>query len=79
MAIQECKISIQVANTRLDCGGEGAWGASSRSKPSIRDGTRGEEALLNQCRHYLDRFNLPAENLVSKSYADLLLAAYSET
>jgi len=39
-----------------------------------RDGTRGADALMKQCRHYMERFKLPDEALVPGSYAELLLA-----
>ena len=37
------------------------------------DGLRGEEALRKQCAHHLALLGLPAEDLVSVSYSDLLL------
>jgi predicted adenylyl cyclase CyaB len=44
-----------------------------------RDGTRAADALMEQCRHYLHRFKLPDDALVSGSYAELLLARRSSS
>ena len=38
-----------------------------------QDGTIGEERLQEQCNYYLQLFQIPAEDLVSYSYSDLLL------
>jgi len=38
-----------------------------------KDGTIGEEKLQEQCNYYLQLFQIPAEDLVSYSYSDLLL------
>lgn len=38
-----------------------------------QDGTIGEEKLQEQCNYYLQLFQIPAEDLVSYSYSDLLL------
>ncbi|MBT5503136.1 class IV adenylate cyclase [Candidatus Falkowbacteria bacterium] len=37
------------------------------------DGSIGSDKLLEQCKHYLDLFNIPKDNLISGSYSDLLL------
>lgn len=37
-----------------------------------KDGTIGKENLLEQCKHYLDLFEISEENLISVSYSDLL-------
>ncbi|TYP93343.1 putative adenylyl cyclase CyaB [Fodinibius salinus] len=36
-------------------------------------GSIGEEKLRSQCQHYLELFDIPAEQLVAESYSDLLM------
>ena len=36
-------------------------------------GTVSEAALLEQCQFYLQQFGIPSENLIERSYSDLLL------
>lgn len=38
-----------------------------------KEGTIGKEKLLEQCEIFLNLFSIPKEDLVSKSYSDLLL------
>lgn len=37
-----------------------------------KDGTRSEESLLQQCRHYLDLLGIHEDDLVEVSYSDLM-------
>jgi adenylate cyclase, class 2 len=36
------------------------------------DGTLSPEKLLSQCRHYMQLLNIPDEDLISRSYSDML-------
>lgn len=38
-----------------------------------KDGSIGEEKLLKQCQNYIDMFGIKDDDLISKSYSDLLL------
>ncbi len=40
-----------------------------------RDGTIGQEKLLQQCQYFTDLFRIPQNDLVSGSYSDLVLSA----
>ena len=42
-----------------------------------KKGNIGIDKLRQQCRHYCNLFNLREEDLISKSYSDLLLEKYS--
>lgn len=37
------------------------------------DGSIGEEKLRSQCQHYLDLFEIQDDDLIAKSYSDLLM------
>lgn len=37
------------------------------------NGSLGKEKLLKQCQHYMQLFNIQEEDLISKSYSDMLL------
>lgn len=39
-----------------------------------RDGSIGKDILLEQCKHYLELFNIPQDDLISNSYSDLMLS-----